>query len=480
MTLMNIWIVFFVIWYNFSGSTNGFQGGKYAVGLQRCRLYANEKSYGLLDAALTQACPVEETFFARFTSLVSKKLYMFGFPEDTGHEEDVDAAPMAVFNSGASLILCVPILSNTSYIRYVYSKDEKILPDQSNILGSLIIRREREHYTLPDVEHGSHRELRLLRKTCPLAPDLMRKYLLQLQFNEAYRVKNSVNWNHYFGELGARAATSHHMWQPGYIGHVHQVHSNAYRWHKNEFNDEYVQNKEPVRLDLETVSLSPKVFVIRNFLSSHEADCLIDLARSEIEDSVLLDGSGGSIKKSKVRLSKNTWISRDRNAITDTIYRRAADLFQISEQKVRDFVCAEQMQVVNYQVGGKFDYHYDWFINHKDEASKESGESRFLTLLLYLNDKADKYAGGETGFYHGEITDQHDAHNLVSDGIISAISDGKKQSGFKVHPGKGGAVLFYNLLEDGNGDVRSQHSGMPVKFGEKWVANLWVWDPIFA
>ena len=39
------------------------------------------------------------------------------------------------------------------------------------------------------------------------------------------------------------------------------------------------------------------------------------------------------------------------------------------------------------------------------------------------------------------------------------------------------AVLFYNLLEDGNGDDLAVHAALPVYQGEKWLANFWVWDP---
>ena len=41
-------------------------------------------------------------------------------------------------------------------------------------------------------------------------------------------------------------------------------------------------------------------------------------------------------------------------------------------------------------------------------------------------------------------------------------------------PRKGSALLFYNVLPDGNADVNSLHMGLPVQAGEKWVANLWV------
>jgi prolyl 4-hydroxylase len=72
-----------------------------------------------------------------------------------------------------------------------------------------------------------------------------------------------------------------------------------------------------------------------------------------------------------------------------------------------------------------------------------------------------------------------------------------------VKPERGKAILFYNLLPDGNYDDRSQHAAEPVTQGEKvrkqvnvrgqpttpsstanhpfyckWLINLWVWDPI--
>ena len=80
-------------------------------------------------------------------------------------------------------------------------------------------------------------------------------------------------------------------------------------------------------------------------------------------------------------------------------------------------------------------------------------ESRYITLLLYLSDPASPQAGGETSFPKGQGGE-----------------------GFKVVPKKGSAVLFYNLLPDGNGDDLSLHSALPCVEGEKWLANFWVWD----
>jgi len=48
----------------------------------------------------------------------------------------------------------------------------------------------------------------------------------------------------------------------------------------------------------------------------------------------------------------------------------------------------------------------------------------------------------------------------------------------KVTPRDGSALLWYNMLPDGNADEMSLHEGQPVGEGEKWGCNLWVWDPV--
>jgi prolyl 4-hydroxylase len=81
--------------------------------------------------------------------------------------------------------------------------------------------------------------------------------------------------------------------------------------------------------------------------------------------------------------------------------------------------------------------------------------SRFATVLFYLNDDME---GGETAFprwLHAEATGD----------------------ALKVKPQRGKAILFYNMLPDGNYDERSQHAALPVSKGEKYLTNLWVWDP---
>lgn len=135
---------------------------------------------------------------------------------------------------------------------------------------------------------------------------------------------------------------------------------------------------------------------------------------------------------------------RTTSEVTNTLYLRASDVLKVDEKLLTSDNNAEDMQVVHYDIGEKYDAHHDWGVSGYPE-------SRYITLLLYCNDMVDKYSGGETAF-----------------------PKGNNGTGFKVAPKKGTAVLFYSLLEDGNGDDLSLHQAMPVKKGEKWLANFWV------
>jgi prolyl 4-hydroxylase len=217
----------------------------------------------------------------------------------------------------------------------------------------------------------------------------------------------------------------------------------------------------PLNMTLTVLSCAPQVFEIQDFLSRVEIDHIMKLAK------------GLTLSRSKVyneidasvRTSYNTWVKREMSPIIDAIYRRAADVFRVDEALLRyrgdseypdlgtKTTVAESLQLVHYGAGQKLDPHHDFVIA---DINNPYQPARFATLLIYLN---DGFVGGETVF-----------HRWVNAETSEAL---------KVDPEMGKAILFYSHLPDGNFDDRSLHASLPVKEGEKWVMNLWLWDPIY-
>ena len=315
----------------------------------------------------------------------------------------------------------------------------------------------------------------------------------ELRFMKEYRDRTGLHWRHYYGPDGPRAPPELFMWPAKEIGQVHRVTSREGKWRddcdpdrgdaveqdspavggslwsmldsiwpSSSKGDEAIakkqkgatpkatvcQDTQPVNLTLEVVSLQPRVYIIENFLSHYEADRLIELSKDKLGISTVGNDDGGGARTDATRTSMNTWLGRKTSRETESLFLRAADLLNLDEKIMHNHRNAEDMQVVHYENGQKYDPHHDWGVSGYPE-------SRFITLLLYLTDKPSGDSGGETSFPKAD--------------------NGR---GIKVHPGKGSAVLFYNLLEDGNGDDLALHAALPVKDGhEKFLANWWLWTP---
>lgn len=304
---------------------------------------------------------------------------------------------------------------------------------KDHILNRFTISKEKVFYSIEDPESpGNEATVTQARR--------------EEAFIAEYFNRTGIPWRHYFSAEGQpRAPPSLFMWPVREIGDVHRVVSGQGYW-KCDGPKAQCQDGAPVTLELEALSLQPKVFVIERFLSESECSSIIGFARPRLHHSQVGNADAGGILSSSTRTSSNTWIPRETSELYDSLYRRAADLLQLDQSILRSNLNAEDLQVVHYVNGQKYDAHSDW-----DNGGHP--ESRYITLLLYLTDIPvdNPYAGGETAFPKG--------------------AGGK---GFKVRPQKGAAVLFYNLLEDGNGDDLSVHASLPTVEGEKWLANLWV------
>lgn len=215
-------------------------------------------------------------------------------------------------------------------------------------------------------------------------------------------------------------------------------------------------------------------FIIDNFLTDEECDHIIDVSKDKLEKSKVMsvDKNNNTLDvEDPVRTSKQTWLNNNKypkliqkiedlvnkyiNKTKDTKDTKDTSILNVNNKQFED------MQVVRYEPTQEYKYHYD--ICHPEQCHKEHKGSckadynkyksvRYITVIFYLN---DGFEGGETKF--------------------TKINK-------KIKPKKGRALLFFNcnphLNTKNNGlcdtIYNSEHAGVPVKSGEKWIANVWI------
>jgi len=212
---------------------------------------------------------------------------------------------------------------------------------------------------------------------------------------------------------------------------------------------------KPLEITLEPVSTTPRIYVLKDFLSTEETDHLMDLAKQRNRMVVSQTGDEHHQVRNDARRSSQAWLHHAESEVVDTVIARVLQACNIS-LALRLYV-AEDLQVVRYKGShneseqGYYKEHHDYFPPEFGEPSQygyysRTGTNRVATLLFYLNSVEE---GGRTAW--------------------PMVNKSVKLS-------RGSAVLFYSMLPDGNLDMLSKHKGENVLSGEKWISNVWLWD----
>ncbi|CAI9763521.1 unnamed protein product [Fraxinus pennsylvanica] len=215
--------------------------------------------------------------------------------------------------------------------------------------------------------------------------------------------------------------------------------------------DENVERKDHW---VELISWEPRASVLHNFLSKEECEYMINLAKPHMQKSTVVDNNTGKSKDSRVRTSSGTFLPRGRDKIVRDIERRIADFTFIPVEH------GEGLQVLHYEVGQKYEPHYDYFL---DEFSTKNGGQRIATVLMYLSDVEE---GGETLFPAAK-------GNYSSVPWWNELSECGK-GGLSVKPKMGDALLFWSMNPDATLDPSSLHGGCHVIKGNKWSSTKWI------
>ena len=119
--------------------------------------------------------------------------------------------------------------------------------------------------------------------------------------------------------------------------------------------------------------------------------------------------------------------------------KRIEELIQLPIQN------SEELQILNYRVGGEYKTHYDFFPpNLAGSAAHITRGQRVARLILYLNDVEE---GGEAIFL---------------------------EIGLKIIPKAGNALCVAYMNSSGQPDPLTLHAGCPILKSEKWIATRWV------
>ena len=189
----------------------------------------------------------------------------------------------------------------------------------------------------------------------------------------------------------------------------------------------------------------PWIVVLENFVSSEEADRLVEIGKRQGYDRSAdvgkekPDGTHES-KVSDSRTSHNTWCKEGchDDPLVSPVIARIANITRTEDKN------SEYLQLLQYEPGQYYKQHHDYIGHHKE---KPCGV-RILTLFIYLND-VEEDAGGGTRFSLLNIT---------------------------VQPKKGSAVLWPSVLDEApeDKDGRTDHEALPVLKGLKYGANAWI------
>ncbi|XAR57733.1 Procollagen-proline dioxygenase [Bertholletia excelsa] len=208
-------------------------------------------------------------------------------------------------------------------------------------------------------------------------------------------------------------------------------------------------------IPFQVLSWKPRALYFPNFATAEQCESIIKMAKAQLKPSTLAFRKGETAENTKgIRTSSGMFISasEDQTGTLELIEKKIARVTMIPRSY------GEAFNVLRYEIGQRYNSHYDAF--HPAEYGPQKSQ-RVASFLLYLSDVEE---GGETMF-------------PFENGMnIDGNYDFRMCIGLKVKPHRGDGLLFYSLFPNGTIDPTSLHGSCPVITGGKWVATKWIRD----
>ncbi|KAH8602056.1 hypothetical protein B0O99DRAFT_680204 [Bisporella sp. PMI_857] len=206
----------------------------------------------------------------------------------------------------------------------------------------------------------------------------------------------------------------------------------------------------------EIVSTDPLLIYINNFTTPLEIRHLIEAGSPNLAPSEIY------IHNRKVpsrdRTSKSAGLSPSL-PVAQCILDRARAFMGTLLRPIDDF---STPQLVQYQASEYFNLHHDWYPSPQLMADGSGRRfNRVASFFMFLEGDCEE---GETWFPY--LSDEEEEER---EGRWRKHEDG----GLSFKPREGNALFWVNLHQNGTGDRRVMHAGLPLKSGVKTGINLW-------
>jgi prolyl 4-hydroxylase len=212
-----------------------------------------------------------------------------------------------------------------------------------------------------------------------------------------------------------------------------------YRPNKTKKSNKVKKYKENFKAsdNINDSGLLQPIKVFDNFISPNDCDELIKLTEGRFKESSIYTQNTGIVDKD-ARSSTNAFFKKGENELIKKIENKVIDMLNIKLEQL------EPLQIVRYEKGQQYKYHYDFF----DETVNE--KQRLHTFLVYLNDLQET-DGGATHFPLFRC---------------------------KFFPFKTRAIYWENIDKNGNLNKLSLHAGEPLLTDNvKYVLTIWTRVP---
>jgi len=183
----------------------------------------------------------------------------------------------------------------------------------------------------------------------------------------------------------------------------------------------------------EEAYLNPRIVIYHDVISDDEIELVKKMAQPRFKRATVQNQLTGALEPASYRISKSSWLKIWEHPYIARISRRMQLITGL------DMETAEDLQVVNYGIGGHYEPHFDFARKEEVNAFKDLNTgNRIATWLYYMSDVE---AGGATVFTRLDLA---------------------------LWPQKGSAAFWYNLLPSGEGNYLTRHAACPVLTGSKW------------